>query len=261
MAARDDILAFCDELLDVESYPDYGPIGLQVVGAAEVRRLVCGVSASRELFERGGRRGRAARARATTGSSGSATRRWSTPLLRDRLRTLFDADLKLAAYHLALDAHPEIGNNAFLCRELGIDAGARASPTSAGAGRSREPRDARATSPSASRRSSAGCRSSSRTGPEEIRRVAVCSGGAARRIARGRSPRGTTASSRARPPSRRSTPRRRPGIHFVAAGHYATETSGVQLLAERVGRRASASSGSSSTSRTRLTRRLSLRGP
>ncbi len=52
MAARDDILAYCDELLDVASYPDYGPVGLQVVGAPEVRKLVCGVSASRELFER-----------------------------------------------------------------------------------------------------------------------------------------------------------------------------------------------------------------
>ncbi len=72
-------------------------------------------------------------------------------------------------------------------------------------------------------------------GPEEIRRVAVCSGGAAEGSPRP-SPGATTASSRARRPSRRSTPRRRPGIHFVAAGHYATETSGVRLLAERVGR-------------------------
>ena len=45
------ILAFADELLDVASYPDYGPIGLQVVGADEVTTIACGVSSSRELFE------------------------------------------------------------------------------------------------------------------------------------------------------------------------------------------------------------------
>ena len=52
MAARDQILEFADRLLDVDSYPDYGPIGLQVVGTPEVERIACGVSASRDLFER-----------------------------------------------------------------------------------------------------------------------------------------------------------------------------------------------------------------
>ena len=52
VAHRDEIVAWADEYLDLASYPDYGPMGLQVVGAAEVRKLVCGVSASRELFER-----------------------------------------------------------------------------------------------------------------------------------------------------------------------------------------------------------------
>ena len=42
-------------------------------------------------------------------------------LMRRRLQALFDADLTLAAYHLALDAHPRIGNNALLAAELGVD--------------------------------------------------------------------------------------------------------------------------------------------
>ena len=92
MAQRDEIIAFCDELLDVGAYPDYGPVGLQVVGAAEVRKLVCGVSASRELFER------AAEADAQLvlvhhGLFWERDTRVVGPVMRERLRALFDADL------------------------------------------------------------------------------------------------------------------------------------------------------------------------
>ena len=52
MARRDDIVAFANELLDVEAFPEYGRPGLQVAGADEVTKVVCGVSSSRELFER-----------------------------------------------------------------------------------------------------------------------------------------------------------------------------------------------------------------
>ena len=52
MARRDEILAYADEHLDVASFPEYGPAGAQVLGADEVTKVVCGVSSSRELFER-----------------------------------------------------------------------------------------------------------------------------------------------------------------------------------------------------------------
>ena len=52
MARRDEIVAFADELLDASSFRDYGPMGMQVVGADDVTKVVCAVSASRELFER-----------------------------------------------------------------------------------------------------------------------------------------------------------------------------------------------------------------
>src|SRR5437016_1172206 len=73
MAARDEILAHADELLDLASFEDYGPMGLQVVGAADVERIACGVSASRELFERAAA-GWWARSRS---SSRTGPRRWS----------------------------------------------------------------------------------------------------------------------------------------------------------------------------------------
>ena len=51
MAARDEIIAFLDDLLEIDAFTDYGPNGLQVPGAAEVSRVITGVSAQRELFE------------------------------------------------------------------------------------------------------------------------------------------------------------------------------------------------------------------
>jgi putative NIF3 family GTP cyclohydrolase 1 type 2 len=52
MADRDEIVAWADDYPDLAAYPDYGPMGLQVVAASDVRKLVCGVSASREHFKR-----------------------------------------------------------------------------------------------------------------------------------------------------------------------------------------------------------------
>lgn len=233
MAQRDEIIAFCDELLDVGTYPDYGPVGLQVVGAADVRKVVCGVSASRELFER------AAEAEAQLvlvhhGLFWEKESRVVDRIVRGRLQALFEADLTLLGYHLALDAHPEIGNNAYLCRELGVEperrftdwgwAGSLASPVPASdfANRVQEVVGRMPLVFS--------------YGPEEIRRVAICSGGAGRylgtAIAEGYD---CFLTGEADEPTKHLA--KEAGVHFVAAGHYATETSGVQALAARVAER------------------------
>ncbi|HLB03612.1 MAG TPA: Nif3-like dinuclear metal center hexameric protein, partial [Gaiellaceae bacterium] len=120
MAHRDEIVAFANELLEVERYPEFGMPGMQVAGAEEVTRIACGVSCSLELFERAA----AAGAQLVVVHHGLFWR--NEPLvvdrrLRGRLETLFRADLTLLAYHLALDAHPEVGNNAQLARALGVE--------------------------------------------------------------------------------------------------------------------------------------------
>jgi putative NIF3 family GTP cyclohydrolase 1 type 2 len=93
---------------------------VQVVGADEVSKIVCGVSSSRELFERAGEAG----AQLVLVHHGLFWR--NEPLLVDRrlkgrLEALFASNLTLAAYHLALDAHPEVGNNALLADLLGAE--------------------------------------------------------------------------------------------------------------------------------------------
>ncbi|MGH3129530.1 MAG: Nif3-like dinuclear metal center hexameric protein, partial [Gaiellaceae bacterium] len=120
MARRDEILAFADDLLNVAAFPEYGPPGAQVLGADEVAKIACGVSSSRELFERAA----AAGAQLVLVHHGLFWR--SEPLVvdrrqRGRLQALFDGDLTLAAYHIALDAHPEVGNNAQLAHRLGVE--------------------------------------------------------------------------------------------------------------------------------------------
>src|SRR5215217_5721329 len=125
-AARDqmteirDLIRFIDDLLDPSGFDDMCPNGLQVPGPRAVTRVATGVTAQRELFERA----IAADAQLVLVHHGLF---WSfaplglTPVLAERLRPLFKHDVALAAYHLPLDAHPEVGNNALIAQALGAD--------------------------------------------------------------------------------------------------------------------------------------------
>jgi dinuclear metal center YbgI/SA1388 family protein len=118
------LLQTFDALLQPERFRDYGPNGLQVEGQATVRKIVSGVTASRALIEA------AIEARADAifvhhglfwrGQDGRVTG-W----MKQRLALLLAHDINLFAYHLPLDAHPELGNNAQLGLKLGLKARAR----------------------------------------------------------------------------------------------------------------------------------------
>jgi len=223
------MLAFADELLDVASYPDYGPIGLQVVGADEVTAIACGVSASRELFEHAAAVG-AQLVLVHHGLFWDREPRVVDARMKGRLKALFDADITLAAYHLALDAHLEIGNNALLARELGVTIEER---FDVGIGGS-------LTEPITADRFTALLRErlgrdplAFLYGPAEIRRVAIVSGGAASRLPDAAAA-GYDLFLTGEPAEPTMMIARELGIHFVAAGHYATERLGVQALAARL---------------------------
>jgi dinuclear metal center YbgI/SA1388 family protein len=234
MALRDEIIAYCDELLDVASYPDYGPMGLQVEGAAEVRKVVCAVSSSRELFERAAEAG-AQMVLVHHGLLWDKEPRRIGPVQRERLRALFDADLSLVAYHLALDAHPEVGNNALLCDELGIERDGR---FAGGLGFGGHLRDAVPVSDLAERVQERLDRMPLvfSYGPELVERVAVCSGGAARYLADAAAEGyDCFVTGEAEEPTKHAA--KEAGVHFIAAGHYATETLGIRRLGELVAAR------------------------
>jgi dinuclear metal center YbgI/SA1388 family protein len=233
VAHRDEILAFTDELLDVASFPDYGPMGLQVVGAEEVTKVVCGVSASRELFERAGAAG-AQLVIVHHGLFWDRDSRVVDALLKGRLKALFDADITLASYHLALDAHPEIGNNVLLARELGVEVerpfatigiGGRLSKPLAVETFVGEVRSALGSDPLAFLE-----------GSETVERLAIVSGGGAPYLAAAaQEGYDLLLTGEASEPTMMKA--RELGIHFLAAGHYATETLGVQALAARIAER------------------------
>ncbi|MGE0347693.1 Nif3-like dinuclear metal center hexameric protein [Hydrogenophaga sp.] len=117
--SRTHLVDTLDRLLTPERFKDYGPNGLQVEGRAEVRRLVSGVTASRALIEAA----IAERADAILVHHGLFWRGQDgrvTGWMKQRLSLLLAHDINLLAYHLPLDAHPELGNNAQLARLLGV---------------------------------------------------------------------------------------------------------------------------------------------
>lgn len=121
---RSQLLQAFDSLLQPERFKDYGPNGLQVEGKAEVRRVVSGVTASRALIEAA----IAAQADAIFVHHGLFWRGQDgriTGWMKQRLQLLLAHDINLFAYHLPLDAHAELGNNAQLGRVLGFAADAR----------------------------------------------------------------------------------------------------------------------------------------
>jgi dinuclear metal center YbgI/SA1388 family protein len=230
VASRDEILAFAADLLDLGAYPDYGPMGLQVEGATEVSKVLCGVSASRELFERAAEAG-AQLVIVHHGVLWDNETRVVTRGMRERLRVLFEHDITLAAYHLALDAHEELGNNALLCRELGVEPETRFAGLGFG-GPLEEPLAPDAFAARVRERLDRPPLLFS-YGPEEIRRVAVLTGGAARyftdAVADGYD---CFVTGEAAEPTKHAA--KEAGVHFVAAGHYATETFGVKALSARI---------------------------
>jgi dinuclear metal center YbgI/SA1388 family protein len=241
MADRDEIVTFLNELLEIGRYPDSLPVGLQVPGSASVQRVASGVSASLELFQRAAADGADMLIVHHGLFFGSGPRPPLSEADKQRLKTLFDADLSLLAYHLALDAHPTVGNNAIICEQLGLTdpepfgelkgftIGFTAGPA--------EPIGladlvARVEDRIAARPLVLG------RGPDRIEKVAVISGGASEYIAAAARA-GADCFLTGEPNEQAKWAADEAGIHYIAAGHYATEVFGVRalgdLLAERFG--------------------------
>ncbi len=230
MAARDEILAYAAELLDLDAYPDGGPMGMQVAGAREVKRLVCGVSASLELFERAGAAG-AEMVLVHHGLLWDSAPRVIDDAMRRRLKALIDPEITLAAYHLALDAHPEVGNNALLAGELGVEPADRFASIGFGG-----PLTTPATVEEFTVRVREALGSEPLVfahGPDRIERAAIITGGAGRYVADA-AREGYDLFLTGEPEEPTLHTALELGIHFVAGGHYATERIGIQALTRRL---------------------------
>ena len=110
---------YIGRLLEISRFRDYSPNGLQVEGKAEIRRIATGVTASQRLLEAATAWG----ADAIIVHHGYFWRNEDatvTGIKKRRIAHLINNDVSLLAYHLPLDDHPELGNNAQLAKRLGL---------------------------------------------------------------------------------------------------------------------------------------------
>jgi dinuclear metal center YbgI/SA1388 family protein len=241
MAHITDIIRTLDELLAPGDFRDLGPNGLQVPGAPEVTTVETAVSARRELSERAVELG-AQLVLVHHGLFWDFHPTGLTPLLAERLRPLFKHDINLAAYHLPLDAHPTVGNNAILGRELGCSdqqpfglyKGTAIGVRGRFEGDGIDARELHARVHEATGREPLLLGA----GPARIRSIGIVSGSAADTLGEAVAA-GLDAFLTGEPREHITAEAAEQGVHFVAAGHYATETFGVralgELLADRFG--------------------------
>lgn len=116
---RTDVVEFANNFLGLHKYKDYGPMGLQFSAHHLVSGIASAVSITKEVIEKADEAG------CNTlvvhhGLFWNTEPRTVDERMKDRIRALNDKNMSVLAYHLALDAHPEIGNNINVVRGLGV---------------------------------------------------------------------------------------------------------------------------------------------
>ena len=229
-----ELCRYLDDHLQAGRFQDYCPNGLQVEGAAQVTRLVTGVTASQDLID-------AAvdwDADAILVHHGYFWKGESAPVVgmkKRRLAALLANDVSLLAYHLPLDAHPTLGNNARLGQLLGLQDAKPLHPDGEGVGSIAELAEPMPAAELVALIADVTGREPLHVagGGQVVRRIAWCTG-----AAQGYIEAAVAAGADAYITGEASEPTvhvaREEGIHFVAAGHHATERFGVQALGEHL---------------------------
>jgi dinuclear metal center YbgI/SA1388 family protein len=226
---REELVKYLDGLLEPGKFRDYCPNGLQVEGCDDVVRIVAGVTASQALLD-------AAVARQADAVLVHHGYFWKgedgriTGMRKQRLASLVKNDISLIAYHLPLDAHPELGNNAQLAKVFNwLPEGNFGDQGIAWFGRV----DGAATVGDVARQLEGGLQRSPLVIGESarpVRRIAWCSGGAQgyfeQAIAEGVDLYVSGEISEQTVHLARES-----GVAYIAAGHHATERYGVKALA------------------------------
>lgn len=220
-----------DRVLQPQLFRDYCPNGLQVEGRSEVRRLVTGVTANQALLDAALEWGADA-ILVHHGYFWKGESEVITGMKRRRLATLLANDISLLAYHLPLDAHPELGNNACLGRLLEFDDNESLFP-----GRSDAVGNVASLSvPRSAAELVAQLRELTGREPlhigdpeQQVQRVAWCTG-AAQSYINAALAAGAELFISGEASEQTVHTAREEGIGFIAAGHHATERYGVQAV-------------------------------
>ncbi|GAB3372046.1 Nif3-like dinuclear metal center hexameric protein [Spongiibacter taiwanensis] len=226
-----------DNLLRIAEFNDYCPNGLQVEGKEQIRCLVSGVTASQALIDAAIQKG----ADALLVHHGFFWRGEEPRVVgmkRRRLAALLRHDINLFAYHLPLDAHPTLGNNAQLAERLGFisEGGMESGPLPVGnVGRLAEPLSAEALAEHVGRQLGRPVLLEA-VGDKPVSRIAWCTGGAQSYIEKAAAL-GVDAYLTGEVSEPTIHVARELGIHFIAAGHHATERYGAKAVGEYMARR------------------------
>jgi dinuclear metal center YbgI/SA1388 family protein len=226
---------FCDEYLKVDDFNDYCPNGLQVEANPRVEHIVCGVTASQALIEAAIEQG-ADTLLVHHGYFWKGESQAITGYKAKRIASLMRNEINLLAYHLPLDAHPEVGNNVQMARVMGWQLSRNSGeqgllfegrlPQAQNLGELTEEIETRLDTTALA---IAG-------GDHAIDRIAWCTGAAQGFIeAAAASGADAFVSGEVSEPSFHLA--RELGIHYIAAGHHATERFGVQALAAEIASR------------------------
>jgi dinuclear metal center YbgI/SA1388 family protein len=234
-----EVVGYLDSTLEIERFKDYAPNGLQVEGVLEVERIVTGVSASAELISRAIELGADLIVVHHGIVWGPGVSKIAGPLAR-RLKLLLANDVSLAAYHLPLDKHARLGNNTGLCDALALGATREAFGEVRGtalgvAGTWPAPLSKH----DAINRVAGGvCKGQAPRfvfpyGPEQVRKVGVCSG-AASDLLEAAAAAGCDMFVTGELAERAGDLAKELQITLVAAGHVATEVFGPMRLADEL---------------------------
>lgn len=223
---------YIESLLEVSRFRDYCPNGVQVEGRPEVRRIASGVTASQRLLDAAAAWG----ADAVLVHHGYFWRGEEASIVgikKRRIAHLLQHDVSLLAYHLPLDAHPELGNNAQLAGRLGfIERGRFGEQNIACHG---EPAEAETLARLAARIGGVLQRAPLVIGAGDrvVRRIAWCTG-AAQDYHEQAVALGVDAFLTGEISERNVHIAEETGVAFIAAGHHATERYGVQALGQHL---------------------------
>ena len=228
---RDTLLRYLDETLEGQVGRDYCPNGLQVEGRATIRRLVTGVSACQELFERAIEQ-RADAILVHHGLFWDGQPPVITGIMAKRVRALIEAEISLFAYHLPLDRHAVYGNNVLAAQAFGLD---DLEPFGEALGFLIGYRG-RFAEPIAAAELVRRCETIYQqpplvfdAGPDPVRTLGIISGGSQSFVHEAIAA-GLDAFITGEATEWVMNVARENGIHYLAAGHYATERIGVQTL-------------------------------
>jgi dinuclear metal center YbgI/SA1388 family protein len=120
MAMLVDIIRWCDQTLKANEFKDYAPNGLQIEGKAEVHKILCAVTASQSAIEAAIEQG-ADLLLVHHGYFWKGEAYPITGMRGKRIKTLIQNDISLVGYHLPLDSHPSLGNNAAIADLLELE--------------------------------------------------------------------------------------------------------------------------------------------